>query len=160
MKVFIARHGDAAHSIAGGERELTSKGLQDALALGKLMSAQRPQQLLYSPKRRTEQSAHQIQTNNPDLPMAPTAALLPSATPVDIVDVLDALVDCERVLLVSHLPLVAQVVGWLLSGDSSDYPLPGFPAAGVVALDMGYVGRGQAQLEWFAFPPHYRQRRH
>ena len=57
------------------------------------------------------------------------------------------------------MPLVAYLVGWFTSGDYSDYPLPGYPEAGIVALDMEPPGQGMASIAWYAFPPDYSLKR-
>ena len=65
----------------------------------------------------------------------------------------------DRVVLVSHLPLVAELVGWFAHGDPGDYRLPGFPSGGIVTLDMAICGRGMASIAWYAFPPDYQRHR-
>ena len=47
--------------------------------------------------------------------------------------------------------------GWFLNGHPGDYPLPGFPSGGIVALDMEIPDRGMAELAWYAFPPDYQR---
>ena len=83
-------------------------------------------------------------------------SLLPPTTEQSVADAIER---CggQSVVLVSHLPLVAELVGWFTTGDPRDYRLMGYPPAGIVALDMDVVGQGMASQAWHAFPPEFNQ---
>ena len=152
MRVYIVRHGDAVTPAGGGERELTARGHDEARGAGQLLAEQGVDYLLYSPKLRTRQTARHIIDAVGDLGSGEDLCLLPPATGGDVAVAVERAA-VERLVLVSHLPLVAELVGWFVSGDPRDYPLPCYPTAGVVALDMEIPGQGMASLAWHAFPP-------
>ncbi|MEP5765641.1 MAG: phosphohistidine phosphatase SixA [Halieaceae bacterium] len=153
MRLFIVRHGEAASAVEG-ERPLTENGRGQARAVADLLTRESLEHVLFSPKLRTRQTAAAILESCTAASGQEEPALLPPATPADVVRAIEAC-GAERVALVSHLPWVAELVGWFTSGDTRDYRLPGFPPSGVVALRMEAVGQGQAILEWHAFPPEH-----
>ena len=154
MRVYIVRHGDALVPPGGSERALTERGHRDAASAGELLEAQGIDAVLYSPKLRTRETAQHILDAVGDIPAAVSDTLLPPSTGQEVVAAIEAL-GVERIVLVSHMPLVAYLVGWFTSGDYSDFRLPGFPEAGVVALDMDLAGQGMATQAWYAFPPEF-----
>jgi phosphohistidine phosphatase len=162
MKVFILRHGEAGTAATDRERELTPKGIEQALQAGLLLEHEGAQTLLYSPKARTRQTAEQVASLCAQLPCQESLSLLPPATVDDITAVLEELEEAgtTAVILVSHIPLVAQLAGWLMNGDTSAYTLPGYPPASIVALEMEQVGPGAGNLLWYALSPDFEKRRH
>lgn len=157
MRVYIVRHGDAAAPAGGGERELTARGHSEAQAAGRLLAEQGFDRVLYSPKLRTRQTALHIVDASGDIGSDEDASLLPPSSGNDVAAAIDR-AGVASLVLVSHLPLVADLVGWFTSGDARDYPLAGFPPAGIVALDMDIAGQGMASLAWHAFPPDFTRR--
>ena len=158
MKLYIVRHGDASAAGSGGERPLTELGLEKAAAAGQLLAAEQPQRVLYSPKLRTRQTAEAIVTACGGIASVEEESLLPPSSAYDVCAAVEES-GADNIVLVSHMPLVAELVAWFTRGESRsesrDYALPGFPPAGVVALDMNYTGAAEAELEWYAFPPAY-----
>ncbi|MEE4192106.1 MAG: histidine phosphatase family protein [Halieaceae bacterium] len=154
MRVYVVRHGDAAPPPGGGERALTDHGFQDSHDAGRLLATEGFDFLLYSPKLRTRQTRDCILSVAGDIASREELSLLPPTTEQSVVDSIEA---CggESVVLVSHLPLVAELVGWFTTGDPRDYRLMGFPPAGIVALDMDVAGQGMASQAWHAFPPEF-----
>lgn len=162
MKVFILRHAEAGRAARDRDRELTPKGFEQALQAGLLLKPESAQTLLYSPKTRTRQTAEQVALLCPQLACQESLSLLPPATVEDTAAVLEGLQDAgnEAVILVSHIPLVAQLVGWLMNGDTSAYELPGYPPASIVALEMEHVGPAAAKLLWYALSPDFQKRKY
>ena len=156
MRVYVVRHGDAMPPLGGGERALTEHGIQNANDAGRLLASEGFDFLLYSPKLRTRQTRDCILAAADAVDNREDLSLLPPSTEQSVADAVEA---CggQSVVLVSHLPLVAELVGWFVAGDPAYYPLPGFPPAGIVALDMDIVGQGMATLAWHAFPPDFSQ---
>ncbi len=160
MRVYVVRHGDAVPTRGGGERALTEHGIQDANDAGRLLASEGFDFLLYSPKLRTRQTRDCILAAAAEalgeVESQEAPSLLPPTTEQSVVDAIEA---CggQSVVLVSHLPLVAELVGWFTAGDRGFFTLPGFPPAGVVALDMEVPGQGMATLAWYAFPPEFAQ---
>lgn len=157
MRVYIVRHGDAVSPPGGGERELTQRGHAEAQAAGQLLAEQGFDYVLYSPRQRTLQTALHIVDAVGDVGSAEDTSLLPPSSEKQVAAAIERTA-ASSLVLVSHLPLVADLVGWFISGDARDYPLPGFPPAGIVALDMEIAGQGMATLAWHAFPPEFVQR--
>ena len=154
MKLYIVRHGEASAAADGDEPALTATGIEQARAAGQILFAEDPGLLLHSPKLRARQTASQI------LALCPTASqevacLLPSATAYDVAATLEVVEaeGVESVVLVSHLPLVAELAAWFVDGDPTESRLPGFTPAGIVALDVDYIGPQEARLDWYAFSP-------
>ncbi len=156
MRVYVVRHGDAVPPRGGGERALTEHGIQDANDAGRLLASEGFDFLLYSPKLRTRQTRDCILSTAGDVDNREELSLLPPTTEQSVADAIQTC-SSESVVLVSHLPLVAELVGWFTTGDPRDYRLMGFPPAGIVALDMDVVGQGMASLAWHAFPPEFTQ---
>ncbi|MCX2981471.1 phosphohistidine phosphatase SixA [Halieaceae bacterium IMCC14734] len=153
MRIYVLRHGEAARSVATEEQALTARGRQQVASVGKLLQElPLPQAIVHSPKLRARQTAAIVGEYLPGLPFQETAELVPESTPERVESVLhDLNLDC--VLLVSHLPLVAELVAWLCNGTSGDYDLPGYPPAGLVALDAELPARGCANQAFYAWPP-------
>ena len=158
MRLYIVRHGMALVPPGGRERSLTEQGERDAEAAGELLANEGLDYLLYSPKLRARQTADLVLEAFSELPNAESQTLVPPSTGQQVLAAAEA-TGASRIALVSHMPLVAYLVGWFTSGDYSDYPLPGYPEAGIVALDMDVPGRGTASIAWHAFPPDYSQKR-
>jgi len=49
--------------------------------------------------------------------------------------------------------MVGELVAWLVDGDPNFHRLPGFPPAGVGALETDWFAAGVATAKWYAFPP-------
>ena len=126
---------------------------------GGLLAAEAIDGLLYSPKLRTRQTAARILDRLDDVPAEQESSLLPPSSYRRIAEVAGAAEEkgMQRLVLVSHLPLVAELVGWFENGDPGDYRLPGFPSGGIVTIDMEFVDRGMGRLAWYAFPPDYQR---
>ena len=160
MRVYVVRHGEAAIIGGGLERELTPAGVEGAQRAGQLLFAEDPQLLLYSPRLRTTQTARQIESMCHGLEIQESEAVLPPSGCYEVAAVLEEAEarGLNKVVLVSHMPLVAELVAWFLTGSTREYHLPGFPEAGVVCLDMDWIGFEQASLAWYAFPPQFEQK--
>jgi len=162
VKVCIVRHGEA--SLASGSDEepaLTATGLEQAKLAAQLLFAEDPGMLLHSPKLRARQTAQQISALCPGAASVEAGCLLPSATAYDVAGALEVAESegIETVVLVSHLPLVAELVGWFVHGDPAESRLPGYTPAGIVALEMKNIGPQEARLLWYAFAPEFDKKR-
>jgi phosphohistidine phosphatase len=162
VKLYIVRHGEASAATGSGDEPgLTATGLEQAKQAGQLLFAEDPGLLLHSPKLRARQTAQQILALCPAATSQEAGCLLPSATAYDVAGVLEVVEaeGVESVVLVSHLPLVAELVGWFVDGDPSESRLPGYTPAGIVALDTRYIGPQEARLLWYAFAPEFDRKR-
>ena len=158
MRLYIVRHGEAMNQ-GGPERSLTPQGAAEVDIAGLLLAAESVERVLYSPKLRTRQTTERILAAVGEVPAAEEMSLLPPSSYRQVAGAAES-AGVERLVLVSHLPLVAELVGWFCSGHPADYPLPGFPSGGIVALDMEIPECGVASLAWYAFPPDYQRLTH
>ena len=157
MRLYVVRHGEALNQ-GGAERSLTPRGAIEIGRAAELLAAENPEWVLHSPKLRTRQTAARIIEALADVRAAEERSLLPPSDWQAVASAAER-TGSDRVVLVSHLPLVAELVGWFVYGDPGDYPLPGFPSGGIVTLDMAICGRGMAAIAWYAFPPDYQRHR-
>jgi len=156
MRLYIMRHGEAAAPPGGGEQALTVPGIWQADQVAALLAGDpAPQLVLHSPKLRALQTMQRVAAAIPGIVCEETAALLPEGHPHAVEELL-ATHQQASILLVSHLPLVAELVAWFTSGALGNYPLPGYSPAGLVALDMEpFAARGCGVMDWHAFGPDY-----
>jgi phosphohistidine phosphatase len=163
VRLYIVRHGEASAATGSGDEPgLTATGLEQARLAGQLLFAEDPGLLLHSPKLRAWQTAQQIHALCPAATSQEVGCLLPSATAYDVMAALEVVESqgVEAIVLVSHLPLVAELVGWFVHGDLADSRLPGFTPAGVVALELKYIGPEEGRLLWYALAPEFDKKKH
>jgi phosphohistidine phosphatase len=159
VRIYILRHGEAARADGADEQALTARGREQVAAVGSvLQQLPQPQLIVHSPKLRACQTASIVAGFLPTVPLQESAELVPESSPARVEGLLHGL-SVECVLLVSHLPLVANLVGWFRNGDASDYDLPGYPPAGLVGLDSEVPARGCATQAFHAWPPHFQLRK-
>jgi phosphohistidine phosphatase len=156
VKLYIVRHGEAGPGLNDGSRPLTEHGHEQARLAGALLAQESPEFILHSPKLRTRQTAAEIAACCEGIELAADDRLLPPSSGREVADMVEE-AGASSGVIVSHMPLVAELVGWFCRGDARDHRLPGFPPAGIVALDMDFAGAGTAVIEWCAFPPDYRK---
>ncbi|MDB2409440.1 histidine phosphatase family protein [Pseudomonadales bacterium] len=161
--IAILRHGEAefaGNSDAG--RVLTPRGMRNsqvaaetlAAHLSSQVSEMGPDAVFYSPFVRTHQTADavlKILNTRSDHPIyfAAEKALLGDNTPHAVCQWLDTL-PYERILLISHEPLVSGLVEWLVQGSSSASSNgvdshPFFPSS-LAILSAEVVSQGCAEL--------------
>jgi len=163
MIVTIWRHGEAGPAPTDRQRELTDCGFDDiGFGCRQFYAALRargiapPDLILHSPWVRTEQTARLIASAFTHAVWREEDALRPGGT-VQLIDTLlgglQGAADApEHLLLVSHQPLVSQLVGYYLGERDLVPPLsPG--ALATLALDV--PARGGAHLRFWAVPPEY-----
>ena len=143
MKVWILRHGEAqAHARTDAERNLTEQGRAEALRSAAHLIGQPIDAIFASPYVRAQQTAQLVREAlgvEPDIRTVPW--LTPEGNPQQVLEKLDA---DENVLLVSHQPLVGNLIGFLQHGHqrqpqpmytASLAELEGeFPLAGLMSL--------------------------
>ncbi|MGB5326018.1 MAG: hypothetical protein WBN40_11425 [Pseudomonadales bacterium] len=158
-KIVVMRHGHAApHSGSDAERELTAAGraacrnvaekiatfFDESIGPG---SQNNIKAIYHSPFLRTTQSAQELCTalpgKGPEPVLVPANALLGDRSPQQLLAWLETEA-IERAVLLSHQPLVSQLVAWLVDADSSalagrNYPMA--PAA-IACLEFEYAAPG------------------
>ena len=118
MKVWVLRHGEAeAHARSDDQRQLTDHGRKQVLKSAGHLLGQPLQLILASPYVRAQQTAALVhQALGFDKQVVTVPWLTPESDPDRVIAELDAL-GVEEVLLVSHQPLVGQLVGLLVDGN-------------------------------------------
>ena len=115
MKLWILRHGEAqAHARTDAERELTEHGRAEVLRSAAHLIGQPISAIIASPYVRAQQTAQLVREALgfvPDIRTVPW--LTPDGNPQQVLEKLDT---DENVLLVSHQPLVGNLVGALEHG--------------------------------------------
>jgi phosphohistidine phosphatase len=143
MKLWILRHGQAqAHARTDAERNLTEHGRAEVLRSAAHLIGQPLSAIIASPYARAQQTAQLVREA---LGFGPPVCTVPWLTPEDSpAQVLEKLDTDDNVLLVSHQPLVGNLISFLQHGHSRQ-PQPmhtaslallegDFPLAGLMSL--------------------------
>ena len=151
MKLYFMRHGMAAH-VAGmdAERPLTAEGRRDVATVidSRASSLTDTEMILVSPYRRTRQTAEIVRER---LSFQGQLRICDELTPDSYFEVLAGLLnklDLAAVLLVTHQPLIGNVV----SGLVGDPQLRAIEPAWLVALETEAILPGYADLTWLQMP--------
>lgn len=150
MQILLVRHGDAVEHGArtDGERWLTPKGRRATRAVAAVLGADGlvPQHMFTSPFVRAVQTCEILAADQGfDGSLEVLAALIPSGEPLEVVRALDALDDCERVMLVGHEPSMSALAAELLGVD-----FPPFNKSAVCSIRKSPTGR--YGFEWMLVP--------
>ena len=171
MRLLIVRHGEAGMARTDFERPLTESGIQDIEAaktcLCELAVSEGSDTVaLISPYTRTQQTwnilspafacsvERDCEALTPDSDRQQWLALLQSYEDKPDEDATERLV-----IIVSHQPLVSNLVNYFLTGDRRNSTLASLPPGGMTLLDMNYVEAGCATLLWQRLPPNYSDNR-
>ncbi|AVB20936.1 MULTISPECIES: phosphohistidine phosphatase SixA [Pseudomonas syringae group] len=118
MKVWVLRHGEAqSRARSDAERELTAHGREEVLKSSVHLSDKAVQRIIASPYVRAQQTAELVrQSLGFSEPVTTVPWLTPDSTPRQVLAQLDQL-GLDEVLLVSHQPLVGELIGLLAHGS-------------------------------------------
>jgi phosphohistidine phosphatase len=143
MKLWILRHGEAqAHAPTDAERNLTEHGRAEVLRSAAHLIGQPLSAIIASPYARAQQTAQLVREALGFEPQIRTVPwLTPEGSPSQALEKLDT---DDNVLLVSHQPLVGNLISFLQHGHSRQ-PQPmhtaslallegDFPLAGLMSL--------------------------
>lgn len=130
MIIRIMRHGDAP--FINGERQLSELGFKEAERMGQWLQSQSSfDAMLVSPLLRAQQTAEQVdEVVSGNYQILPENLLKPESHPKIATSYFEAL-DFDSILLVSHMPLVVNLLETWVSG-SGRY----FPTAAVATLEI------------------------
>lgn len=146
MRLLILRHGEAeVRAATDAERALTARGAAQAQAVGRWLASQGlcPEAVVSSPYRRAQETAAAVLAGAAwpcEVPTVLCEALVPEGDPRQVERWLAARPE-SVVLVVSHMPLVAQLLSWLDGGVLADGS--GFGLAELRGLEMPVMGAGQ-----------------
>lgn len=145
MRIWILRHGEAEPNAAtDAERALTDAGRAEAIHMAEQLAGHSLDVILASPYRRAQQTAELVRQQLSFRRGITTADWL---TPEDDpMAALDHLADRREsdLLLVSHQPLVGQLISLLVEGHRRGHYF--MPTAGLACLDMPLPAAGAASL--------------
>ncbi|QIB52015.1 phosphohistidine phosphatase SixA [Pseudomonas sp. OIL-1] len=145
MKLWILRHGQAeAQASADTLRELTEAGRHEVRAVMSGLAGEPFEAVLSSPYVRAQQTAElACQATGYSGDVTTVDWLVPESDPLTVISQLKQQTE-QNLLLVSHQPLVSQLISLLVEGHRrGHFPMP---TAGLVCLDLDYVAAGLARL--------------
>ncbi|WP_111656826.1 phosphohistidine phosphatase SixA [Isoalcanivorax indicus] len=152
MRLYVVRHGEAeAQRTTDEARALTDAGRRGVQRLWQNLLAEgvRPATLISSPYVRARQTADEIAAQC-GLAVDDTCDLLvPDGHPQRVFDWLLARDDSGPLVLVSHMPLVAHLVGQLSEGPGARLPMG---VGAVAALEVEVPAVAGARLLWLRAP--------
>lgn len=150
MKLWVLRHGEAVPygSCPDSERELTEHGLEEALRSAAQLIGQPITAIYASPYLRAQQTAQIVREA---LGFEPEIRTVEWLTPeVDPDKVTDQLVSVSNALLVSHNPLVGNLLSYLQHG--AGYPPEKVGTAGLAELESAELLIGSMTLNSLKHP--------
>ncbi|MFZ3281785.1 phosphohistidine phosphatase SixA [Pseudomonas sp.] len=150
MKLWVLRHGEAVPygACPDSERELTDHGRQEALSSAAHLIGQPLTAIYASPYLRAQQTAQIVREA---LGFEPEIRTVEWLTPeVDPDKVTDQLVSVSNVLLVSHNPLVGNLLSYLQHG--AGYPPEKVSTAGLAELESPELLIGSMTLNSLKHP--------
>ena len=144
MKLWILRHGEAeSHASSDAQRNLTERGREEVLHSAAHLIGQPISAIIASPYVRAQQTAQLVREALGFVPEIRTVSwLTPDGNPLQVLEKLDT---DDNVLLVSHQPLVGNLISFLQHGHQRQ-PQPmhtaslaelegDFPLAGLMSLN-------------------------
>lgn len=145
MKVWVLRHGEAqSRARSDAERELTAHGREEVLKSAVHLSDKSVQRIIASPYVRAQQTPELVrQSLGFNDPVVTVPWLTPDSSPREVLLQLDKL-GVDEVLLVSHQPLVGELIGVLAHG--SPQQAEPMSTASLAELEGEFVLAGAMQL--------------
>lgn len=147
MRLFILRHGQAeTFAASDAERELTEAGRAEIRQVVRQSAddLSAVTKLWVSPLRRAQQTADVVMEELGALPRETTDLLLPESTPSEILSILTGLEDSSY-LLVSHQPLVGELVNGLCGKPNGYYPMD---TGALANIYLEFPALGCGHLVW------------
>lgn len=145
MYLLVMRHGEAGWHSIDQERELTEYGRKGCALVARQIarSSWRPREIWSSPLVRARQTAA-IVSEILNCRVTEQAFLTPDDDPGLCLDALLEESVANRIMIVSHMPLVGSLSTLLVDGHRHGIP---FMTSQAVALDLPVVGPGCADLK-------------
>lgn len=156
QELILLRHAEAEPLDKGGDdpqRALSARGEQEARAAGVWLAAHgaRPDRVLCSPSRRTDETARLALAAMTATPARQLASEIYDASPGELLALLDQHGDADTVMLVGHNPGIEQLVALLVEGRSDE--CRGMPPGALAVLHLnGTLEPGNARLDAFWSP--------
>ena len=148
MQLFVLRHGDAERLAASDyERQLTERGKQEVEAVVKRHEQELSvvEKIFVSPLTRAQQTAAIVSGYFPNIPTETTDILVPSHNTTEALAFLCQQNSDGTILLVSHQPLVSELVSDLC--DLATMAV-GMHTAALASIVLDPVARGMGKLNY------------
>ncbi|MDA9570121.1 phosphohistidine phosphatase SixA [Porticoccaceae bacterium] len=145
MELLLLRHGDAEFSLPDSARQLTAKGESQVVEMAKnhRRNLQGIELVLSSPMRRAIQTTALFVANAElNCKVETVDYLLPDSS-VENVECHIQSLDHTKILMVGHLPLLDNWIGYLTGNCGSR-----MATASLASLSMDYAYKGLASLNW------------
>ena len=155
MELIILRHGEAeAAALSDRQRNLTDYGRYQASRAGEWLAEQGLDVDLcwVSPYPRAQQTAQCVQQSQPEMPLITQSFLTPGASPIAVAEQLPT-AQCERLLLVSHNPMVSMLGAYLVG--SRDRYATAMGTASMALLRSEDWLPGCCELQWLRHAPEF-----
>jgi phosphohistidine phosphatase len=155
MDIVILRHGQAeGYAATDEQRHLTERGFREAERAGRCLAKDGFvfDGVWVSPYLRTQQTAEQVLKSFPELDIYTQPKLTPETNPSLVFDLIKQS-GLERLLVISHQPLVGELVA-LLADTSVSYSCPMSPAS-MVYVHNEHMLHGCGELKWLRHPPEF-----
>ena len=155
-ELILLRHAEAVPIENGDDdrqRALSARGEQEAQAAGLWLSTHslRPDRVLCSPTRRTDETARLALAAIDGASIPQVAEEIYDATPGELLVLLDQHGDAGTVMLVGHNPGIERLVALLVEGRSDE--CRGMPPGALAVLHLdGSLEPGGARLDAFWSP--------
>ena len=155
-ELILLRHAEAVPIETSGDdrgRSLSPRGEQEAQAAGLWVASHglRPDRVLCSPTRRTDETARLALAAIDKAPIPQMAPEIYEATPGELLALLDQHGDAGTVMLVGHNPGIERLVALLVEGRSDEFR--GMPPGALAVLHLdGTLEPGNARLDAFWSP--------
>jgi phosphohistidine phosphatase len=149
MNIYILRHGQAEPQKTIDEaRELTEKGRLDTARVinRRLADLHAVTQIWASPLVRAQQTAHITAHYFPTLNVMTSDLIIPDANPYGVMEWLQSFERINQsILLVSHQPLVGELVNKLCGKPAGFYSMG---TSSLAAIRASVVATGMGELMW------------
>jgi phosphohistidine phosphatase SixA len=156
QELILLRHAEAVPIETAGDdqqRPLSARGEKEAQAAGLWLSAHgiRPERVLCSPTRRTDETTRLALAAIDAAPVPQMADEIYDASPGELLALLDQHGDAGTVMLVGHNPGIERLVALLVEGRSDEFR--GMPPGALAVLHLnGTLEPGNARLDAFWSP--------
>jgi phosphohistidine phosphatase SixA len=155
-ELILLRHAEAVPIETSGDdqqRSLSARGEQEAQAAGLWLATHglRPERVLCSPTRRTDETTRLALAAIDNAPVPQLASEIYDASPGELLALLDQHTDAGTVMLVGHNPGIERLVALLVEGRSDEFR--GMPPGALAVLHLGdTLEPGNARLDAFWSP--------
>lgn len=155
-ELILLRHAEAVPIETAGDdmqRPLSPRGEQEAQAAGLWLAAHglKPDRVLCSPARRTDETARLCLSALDGTPIPQLATEIYDASPGELLALLDQHGDAGTVMLVGHNPGIERLVALLVEGRSDEFR--GMPPGALAVLHLNdTLEPGSARLDVFWSP--------